>query len=100
MKGEGGKRRQAPWLHQHGQDVGEARHTVPCTLHKRADLAKPGEDRVVSLCKVPIGNGTKYLDHCGIVKGVNGEDIEVPCETACDGVPPSSRGTHGCNRYL
>ena len=37
MKGEGGKRRQAPWLHQHGQDVGEARHTVPCTYVAQED---------------------------------------------------------------
>ena len=37
MKGEGGKRRQAPWLHQHGQDVGEARHTVPCTCVAQED---------------------------------------------------------------
>ena len=49
---------------------------------------------------MPVGNGTEYLDHGGIIKGVNGKDVEVPCETACDGVPPPSRGTHGSNRYL
>ena len=65
-----------------------------------ADLAQPGEDRVVALCKVPVGNGAEYLDHGGVIKGVNGKDVEVPCETACYGVPPPSRGAHGRNRYL
>ena len=49
---------------------------------------------------MPVGNGTEYLDHGGVIKGVNGKNVEVPCETACDGVPPPSRGTHGSNRYL
>ena len=64
------------------------------------DLAQPGEDRVVALRKVPVGNGTEYLDHGGIIKRVNGEDVEVPRETSCDGVPPPSWGTHGRNRDL
>lgn len=40
----------------------------------------PGKRHVEALAEVPIGDGAEYLGQCLIIKGINGDDVQVTSE--------------------
>ena len=70
---------------------------MPVPNCKQLYLAQSSEDCVKSFTEVPVHKRGENLGHGGVIKGLDGDDIEVTHESSSDSVPSSSWGAHSAD---
>ena len=75
-------------------------YVLYCIVALYAHLAQAEKGRVKAFPEVPVGHGGENLGHGGVVKGLDGDEVEVAGEAVGDVVPTTSWRSHGTHQSL